>query len=88
MSKTGTILKNDKDQQLIFENVKLGILVAIQATDQVIIKKFWKTYKGKSIIPEDEIEGFPMINDDEFNSLKIDFDSPSKFLIKDLKFFK
>ena len=76
--------KNLGVEHLIYENSALGCLVAIDKADQKIIKKFWKKNKGKSVAEKDAIVGFPLVQDDEQNSLKIDFSEKQQYLIRDL----
>ncbi|NOQ75726.1 MAG: hypothetical protein GQ574_27210 [Crocinitomix sp.] len=71
-------------EHLIYDNTALGFLIAIDKADQKIIKKFWKKYKGKSIVEADVIEGYRLVQDDEQDSLKIDFSERKEYLIRDL----
>ncbi|MFT5821250.1 MAG: hypothetical protein ACI8ZM_002502 [Crocinitomix sp.] len=71
-------------EHLIYDNTVLGFLIAIDKSDQKIIKKFWKKYKGKSIVEADAIEGYRLVQDDEQDSLKIDFSEKVEYLIRDL----
>ncbi len=71
-------------EYLIYENSALGCLIAIAKPDQKSIKKFWKKFKGKSDVPADAIKGYPLVQDDEQDSLKIDFSVEQEFLIRDL----
>jgi hypothetical protein len=71
-------------EYLIYDNSSLGILVAIDKKNQQIIKKYWKRNKGKSVLEADMIKGFSMIQDDEQDSLKIDFSEEKEYLIRDL----
>lgn len=81
------ILKKVDNQHFIYEEVELKILVAIAVEHKKMIKDFWKKFKGKSVIGDDQIEGFPMIRTDEQESLKIDFSSPTLYSIKNLSKF-
>lgn len=81
------LIKNLGIEHLIYDNSAQGCLVAIDKSDQKIIKKFWKKYKGKSIIENDTIKGYPLVQDDEQDSLKIDFSEQKEYLIKDLAKF-
>lgn len=81
------ILKKEGNEHLVYEYAQKGILVAITKEDQSIIKKFWKKYKGKSAIPNDTIDGFPFVLDEEHDSLKIDFSTKESFEISGLKKF-
>lgn len=78
------ILRKDENSHLIYEAQSLGQLIAIAKADQSLIKKFWKSYKGKSSVPADKISGHPMILDEEFQTLKIDFDQTIEVEIRDL----
>lgn len=71
-------------EHLIYDNTVLGYLIAIDKTDQKIIKNFWKKNKGKSTIEKDVIGGYRLVQDDEQDSLKIDFEERRDYLIRDL----
>ena len=71
-------------EYLIYENAALGILVAIDKKEQKLIKQFWKKNKGKSMVENNTINGFPLIHSEEQDSLKIDFSEQKSYLIKDL----
>lgn len=79
------IIRKSEDQHFIYEHSELAILVALTKNQVNIIKKFWKTYKGKSSVPSDTVEGNRFIHDDEQESLKIDFDNLEHFEIKYLQ---
>lgn len=81
------ILKKEGGEHLVYEIEQEGILVAIEKQNASIIKKYWKKYKGKSEQPEDTIQGFPFIHDEEQDSLKIDFEQEQAYQIKLLKKF-
>jgi hypothetical protein len=78
------LIKNLGIEHLIYENTALGFLVAIDKSDQKIIKKFWKKHKGKSVIENDTIMAYPLVQDEEQDSLKIDFAEQQEYLIRDL----
>lgn len=71
-------------EYLTYDNTELGVLIAIDKVDQIIIKKFWKKNKGKSTIESDTIQGFPFVQDDAQDSLKIDFSEQKTYFIRDL----
>lgn len=71
-------------EHFIYENTALGLLVAIAKNDQKSIKQFWKKNKGKSAVENNVIKGYPLIQDDEQDSLKIDFTERKEYFIKDL----
>ena len=83
-----TLLRKDGDAHLVYEHLKQGGLVAIAKADQHLMKKFWKQYKGKQVVPADEVPGFPFVMDPVHESLRIDFDHPQQYVIKDLQAFK
>jgi hypothetical protein len=74
-------------EYLIYENEKSNQLVAIDKSNQSIIKNFWKSYKGKANLPADTVNGYMFIPDAEQKSLKIDFSKELTFEIKHLKKF-
>ena len=80
------LLKRQGDDFLIYENVELSILVAIRIVDQKIIKKYWKS-KDKSIV-ESKVSGFPFIQTEEQESLKIEFSTEQEYEIVNLTKFK
>ena len=79
------LLKKQVDDFLIYENVELSILVAIRMEDQKKIKKYWKS-KDKSAV-EATISGFPFIQTEEQESLKIEFSKKQEYEIVNLKKF-
>ncbi len=74
-------------QHFVYELDGKGVLVALEKADLSVIKKFWKKYKGKSDIPDDEVMGFPFVYDEEQESLRIDFTDKKAYPIKSLKKF-
>ena len=80
------LLKRQGDDFLIYENVELSILVAIRIVDQKKIKKYWKS-KDKSIV-ESKVSGFPFIQPEEQESLKIEFSKEQEYEIVNLTKFK
>ncbi|MBK3519178.1 hypothetical protein [Carboxylicivirga marina] len=78
------ILRNIKSDHEIYENKSLECLVAIERNDCKQIKAFRKKYKGKEPLPNDKVEGYKFVMDEEFDSLKIDFSQKLSFEIKDL----
>jgi len=81
------IIKKEGGEHLVYEHLELGQLVAIAKSDQSVIKKFWKKYKGKQDIPNNTVRGFPFMQDEEQESLKINFTSEETYEIKSLKKF-
>ena len=79
------LLKKQGDDFLVYEDSELSVLVAIRMVDQKKIKKFWKT-KDKSTV-EGKISGFPFIQTEEQESLKIDFTVEQEYEIVNLKKF-
>ncbi len=79
------VIRLVKSDYEMYEHIALQILVAIERDECKSMKAFYKKNKGKNPLPPDEIKGFPFINDEEFDSLKIDFDHPAKYKIRDLK---
>lgn len=67
------MIKKIGEEYLIYEHKERACLIAIKKEDQQFIKKFWKKNKGKSVIGNDLINAYPLVNDKEQNSLKIDF---------------
>jgi len=80
------LLKKQGDDFLIYEESELSILVAIRKADQIKIKKYWKT-KDKSKITDTTISGFPFIQTEEQETLKIDFTEEKQYEIVNLKKF-
>ncbi|WP_075591363.1 hypothetical protein [Labilibacter marinus] len=79
------ILRSIKSDYNMYENTALECFVAINADNAKLIKAFFKKYKGKKIIPNDTIAGYKFVLDEEFDSLKIEFEKEYEFNIKDLK---
>lgn len=74
-------------EHVIYEHTKEGKLVAIEKEESKKIGVFFKKYKGKKAKPKDKVTGYWMILDEEYNSLKIDFESVIKVEIKELEIF-
>jgi hypothetical protein len=81
------VLKKIDNQHFIYEEKELQILIAIAVENKNLIKDYWKKYKGKSILPNDTINGFLLVNSEDQDSLKIDFSNESQYLIKNLQKF-
>lgn len=81
-------LKKQGGEHLIYEHIELGCLIAIEKINQNQLKKYWKKNKGKSSQPDDKINGYKLIHDDEQNSLKIDFSKEEFFEIRFLNKFE
>ena len=79
------ILLKSQDHHLIYEEKELGILVAIEKEDQKLIKKYWKS-KDKTGIAS-KVDGFPLIQSEEQESLKIDFTEKVAYEIQNLEKF-
>lgn len=78
------IIKSQSDF-LTYESEDQGMLVAIRKSEQSKIKKFWKS-KDKSNV-EKSIGGFPFVQTDEQETLKVDFSEELQFAIEHLKKF-
>lgn len=79
------VLKKLDNEFLIYEETVLLLLVAVRKEDQKKIKKYWKS-KDKSK-EEDMICGFPFVQTEEQDSLKIDFETEMNYEIVNLKKF-
>ncbi len=75
------LIKSDYE---MYENQRLGCLVAIERDDCKLIKAYFKKYKGKQDQPDDKVPGYKFVMDEEFESLKIDFETKFEFEIRDL----
>ena len=79
------VLKKLDNEFLIYKETELSVLVAVRKTDQSKIKKYWKSKdKAKE---EQLISGFPFIQTEEQDSLKIDFETEKEYEIVNLKKF-
>ena len=78
------ILKS-QSEFLTYESADQGMLVAIRKADQPKIKKYWKS-KDKSKV-ESMIAGFPFVQTEEQETLKVDFSEELQFEIEHLKKF-
>lgn len=76
------IIRKSEDQHYIYEHSELAVLVAIDKEQVNLIKKFWKSNKGKKDLPNDTVKGHRFVHDDEQESLKIDFENMEDFEIK------
>lgn len=79
------VLKKLDNEFLIYEETVLSVLIAVRKEDQKRIKKYWKS-KDKSK-EEQMISGFPFIQTEEQDSLKIDFETKKNYEIVNLKKF-
>ena len=66
------ILRVIKSDYEMYEHTKLECIVAIERENCKLIKSYFKKYKGKTEQPNDKVPGYKFINDEEFDSLKID----------------
>ncbi len=82
------VLRKIDNQHIIYEEKTLGVLVAIKKENTAQIKRYWKQNKGKSEQPDDTIQGFSFVHDEEQESLRIDFENEMEFKIKNLEKFK
>jgi hypothetical protein len=73
-----------KTPLIIYEEKELGILVAIETTELTKINEYRKS-KGKGAV--NTVSGFPFVQCDEQESLKIDFDQKNEYLIDNLEKF-
>jgi len=80
------VIKKQENEFLIYEETELAVLVAIRKADQKMIKKYWKT-KDKSKLDHTKISGFPFVQTEEQESLKIDFSNQLEYEIVNLKKF-
>lgn len=76
-------IKVNQVQHQEFEH-KDGYLVAIEKELSKQIGLFYKANKGKKKLPNTTIAGYKFVMDEEFNSLKINFDEAHDFQIKNL----
>lgn len=81
-----TILKKQDNEFLIYEESELSILVAVRKVDQKKIKSYWKS-KDKSKVADTTVSGFPFIQSEEQEGLKIDFTTEGIYEIANLKKF-
>ncbi len=82
------ILRNITSEFDTYENQTEGKLVAIHREHVKNIKAYFKKYKGKTDKPKEQVPGHPFILDEEYDSLKIDFDTVEQYAIRDLERFK
>lgn len=78
------ILRTIKSDYEMYENKSLESFVAIQRDDCKAIKAYFKKNKGQKNMPGQKIKGHKFVNDEEFESLKIDFSKEHEFEIRDL----
>ncbi|MEN8927275.1 MAG: hypothetical protein ABF242_05930 [Flavobacteriales bacterium] len=74
-------------EHIIYEHQTKGKLVAVEKEESKKVGVFKKKFKGKKTKPSEKVTGHWMINDEEYNSLKIDFTKEVKVEIKDLVIF-
>ena len=74
-------------EHIVYEHTKEGMLVAIEKENAKKISAYFKVNKGAKKLPNDKINGFKFIMDDEYHTLKIDFETEFDFEIQYLKKF-
>jgi hypothetical protein len=74
---------NKKNDLLTYEEIELGILIALEKSELLKINEFRKNNKG----PVKTVSAFPFVHCDEQESLKIDFNQKGEYLIANLKKF-
>ena len=74
-------------EHIVYEHTTEGMLVAIEKENAKKISEYFKANKGAKKLPNDKINGYKFIMDEEYNSLKIDFDTEYNFEIQYLKKF-
>lgn len=74
-------------EHIVYEHTKEGILVAIEKENAKKINEYFKANKGAKKLPNDKINGYKFIMDEEYKTLKIDFDTEFDFEIQHLKKF-
>lgn len=74
-------------EHIIYEHQSQGKLVAVEKQESKKIGVFLKKYKGKRAKPNDKVKAHWFVMDEEYNSLKIDFESGIEVEIKELVLF-
>lgn len=74
-------------EHIVYEHTKEGMLVAIEKENSKKIGEYFKVNKESKKLPNDKINGYKFIMDEEYNSLKIDFETEFDFEIQHLKKF-
>ena len=80
------ILRTIKSDYEFFQHQTLEILVALDAENRKLLSNYWKSNKGKkkTTVPQIQVNGYKLILDEEFETLKIDFSELFSFEAKDL----
>lgn len=80
-----TVYFKNQNKYEYWEHLPTGNLLAIDSDDSKRVKNLFKQNKGVDKISDTEqVKGFMFIVDEEFDSLKIDFDSEVIVKIKEL----
>jgi len=81
------VLRTIKSEYEFYYNEPLELFVALDSENSKALSTFWKENKGKQkqALPGTRVTGFKLIFDEEFQSLKIDFDQTFQFNMKDLQ---
>ena len=74
-------------EHIVYEHTKECMLVAIEKENAKKISEYFKANKKAKKLPNDKINGYKFIMDEEYNSLKIDFEAEFEFEIQYLKKF-
>lgn len=80
------ILRTIKSDYEFFHHGELDVLVALDAENRKMVSTYWKTNKGKQkgTLPNIKVTGYKLVIDEEFQSLKIDFNQSFQFEAKHL----
>jgi len=81
------ILRIIKSDYEFYHHQALNIVVALDEENRKILTTWWKENNGKQqgVLPKLKVTGFKLINDEEFQSLKIDFSESFQFEAKELQ---
>ena len=74
-------------EHIIYEHQTEGKLVAVEKEESKKIGVFFKKYKGKKAKPSDKVKGHWFIMDEEYKTLKIDFETEIEVEIKELELY-
>jgi len=80
------VLRTIKNDYEFYHHQKLDILVAIDTKNRKLLLNYWKSSKGKKkeTLKKIKVSAYKMIEDEEFQSLKIDFTQSFQFDAKEL----
>ena len=79
------LIRKEQDKFINYQDLESERLVAVNQVDAKRVSSLYKKHKRADKIPDSEIvDGYFFVLDEEFDSLKIDFETKESFRINQL----